>query len=155
MTKKTWKIRKAELSDAHGLSQCMYNAYSRLRNKLGGQDLPPMQLDYQQEIRSYPVWTAYSADTLVGGLILLHEADYTTIANIAVHPDFQGHGLGRGLIEFALKQARLHGSREVRLVTHALLTENISLYSYLGWKEYQRSGSKVLMRKALPDNHTM
>lgn len=150
MTKKPWKIRQANLSDANGLAKCMYDAYSQYKEKFGGQDLPPMQVDYEEEIRSYPVWVAYSGDTLVGGLILIHDADYTTIANVAVHPDFQGHGLGRGLIEFAQKQAEQHGHQEIRLVTHAKITENITLYSYLGWKEYERDKSKVFMTKTLP-----
>ena len=42
---------------------------------------------------------AESNNTIVGGLILLFEDDYVSLANIAVHPEFQGHGLGKSLME--------------------------------------------------------
>ncbi|MGF1732563.1 GNAT family N-acetyltransferase [Photobacterium kasasachensis] len=149
MNKKTWEIRQAKLSDADSLARCMYDAYSQFKEKLGGQDLPPMLVDYEEEIRSYPVWVAYAGEHLVGGLILVFSETYTTIANVAVHPEFQGHGLGRGLIEFAQKQAELRGHKEIRLVTHVGMSANITLYSYLGWKEYERSENKVFMTKLL------
>ncbi len=108
-----------------------------------------MLVDYEEEIRLYPVWVAYSDDILVGGLVLIFSDNYTTIANVAVNPEFQGHGLGRGLIELAQKQAEQRGHDEIRLVTHVNMTENIALYSYLGWKEYERDENKVFMTKIL------
>jgi len=150
MIKKRWYIRHANLSDADALAKCMYESYSQYKDKLGGQDLPPMLVDYEEEIRLYPVWVAYTDDILVGGLVLIFSDNYTTIANVAVNPEFQGHGLGRGLIELAQKQAEQRGHDEIRLVTHVNMTENIALYSYLGWKEYERDENKVFMTKILP-----
>ncbi|MBT8351705.1 MAG: GNAT family N-acetyltransferase [Deltaproteobacteria bacterium] len=77
------------------------------------------------------------------------EDEYMTIANIAVHPEFQGNGLGRGLMEFGETQAKQKGYSELRLATHILLTENLSLYSYLGWSEIGRDNSRIFMKKMI------
>ena len=149
MPKKSWNVRKAKSSDSEALTACMRAAYMAYLSQLGGFTLPPMVVDYEEEIRSYPVWIAESDKLLVGGLILMPEDEYMTIANIAVHPDFQGNGLGRGLMEFGESQAKQKGYSELRLATHILLTENLSLYSYLGWSEIGRDDSRIFMKKMI------
>lgn len=147
MPKRSWTIRKAVVSDAEALAECMHAAYMIYTSRLGGKTLPPMTVDYEEEIRSYPVWVAESEGSLVGGLILMPEDDYLTIANVAVHPQFQGHGLGRGLMALGEAEAKRQGYSELRLATHVLLTENLSLYSHLGWSETGRDEYRVYMRK--------
>jgi N-acetylglutamate synthase-like GNAT family acetyltransferase len=147
MSKKSWTIRKAVLSDAESLNECMQAAYEIYTSRLSGRALPPMEVDYREEIRSFPVWIAESDGTLVGGLILMPENGHMTIANIAVHPQFQGNGLGRGLLEFGEIEAKKKGYSELHLATHILLTENFSLYSHLGWSETGRDESRVYMKK--------
>ncbi len=147
MSKKSWTIRKAVMSDAELLNECMKAAYKIYTSRLGGKTLPPMMVDYKEEIRSFPVWIAESNGTLVGGLILMPETGHMTIANIAVHPQFQGNGLGRGLMEFGEAEAKQKGYSELHLATHILLTENLSLYSHLGWSETGRDESRVYMKK--------
>ena len=147
MSKKSWTVRKAVLSDAESLNECMQAAYKIYTSRLSGRTLPPMEVDYREEIRSFPVWIAESDGTLVGGLILMPEDGHMSIANIAVHPQFQGKGLGRGLMEFGEAEAKQKGYSELHLATHILLTENLSLYSYLGWSETGRDESRVYMKK--------
>ena len=125
----------------------MNRAYSKYVNRLNGKRLPPMEVDYEEEIVSFPVWVAESGKEIVGGLILMFEEDYTTIANLAVRPDFQGKGLGRELIDFAESEAKLRGYVEIHLATHVLLTENISFYLNLGWTEIGRDQTRVYMKK--------
>ncbi len=149
MRKKSWATRKAAISDADALAECMHAAYMIYTSRLGGKTLPPMTVDYEEEIRSYPVWVAESDGVLVGGLILLPEDDYMTIANVAVHPKFQGNGLGRGLMALGEAEAKRLGYSELRLATHPLLSEIVSLYSHLGWSETGRDESRVHMRKRI------
>lgn len=149
MPKKEWTIRKAEAVDADALTQCMHAAYETYTSRFSGKSLPPMTVDYTEEIRSYPVWIAESDKTLVGGLILMPKENHMTIANIAVHPKFQGNGLGRGLLEFGESEAKRLGYSELQLATHILLSENISLYSYLGWSEIERDEYRVSMKKSI------
>ena len=149
MPKRKWTIRIAVVSDAEALARCMHDAYRIYTSRLGGKPLPPMTVDYDEEIRSYPVWVAESDGTLVGGLILMPEDDCMTIANVAVHPRFQGHGLGRGLMELRETEAKRQGYSELRLATHLLLTENISIYTHLGWSETGRDEDRVYMKKSI------
>jgi hypothetical protein len=58
----------------------MQAAYKIYSSRLCGRALPPMAVDYREEIRSFPVWIAESDGTLVGGLILMHENGHMTIA---------------------------------------------------------------------------
>ena len=67
--------------------------------------------------------------------------------------DRQGHGVGRRLIEFAESEARRLGHTELRLYTHVTMTENIALYSRLGFVETGRGREagydRVFMTKRL------
>ena len=127
----------------------MHAAYAVYGARLDGRLLPPMNVDYSEEIRSYPVWVAESEGSLVGGLILTFEEDWMAVANVAVHPKFQGNGLGRALMVFGANEAQRQGYSELRLATHVLLTENISLYSHLGWSEIGRDEDRVYLKKEL------
>lgn len=143
----TWNIRKAVIDDAKNLKCCMEIAYSKYLNRLNGKRLPPMEVDYEGEIASFPVWVAEYNIEIVGGLVLVFEDDYATIANVAVHPDFQRNGLGRRLMDFAELEAKRRGYLEILLATHVLLAENVSFYLHLGWSEIVRDDTRVYMKK--------
>lgn len=147
--KKNWEIRKAKSTDAHGLQECMEASYATYLERFSGSCLPPMDVDYADEIANFPVWVAVSADAVAGGLVMMFDDEQVTLANIAVHPEFQGQGLGKGLMSFAETAARERGYKELHLATHKLLSENVSLYLHLGWDEVNRDESRVYMRKAL------
>jgi len=125
----------------------MHAAYQPYVDRINPSDLPPLNVDYADEIRKSEVWIAESGGKLVGALVLAGGDDEFQIANIAVHPEFQGNGLGRGLLDFAQGEALQRGHTEMRLATHSALDENVSLYRYLGWTEFERVGSSVRMRK--------
>ncbi|MDX8362716.1 GNAT family N-acetyltransferase [Cytobacillus sp. IB215316] len=146
MNRSKWIIRKAKAVDAKGLKSCMDAAYSVYLNRFT-EKLPPMVVDYEEEIAAFPVWVAESNNEVIGGLVLMFEDEYATIANVAVRPNFQGKGLGRSLLEFAESEAKSRGYMEIRLATHVLLTENVSYYLYLGWAEYNRDDNRVYMKK--------
>lgn len=144
-----WIIRKAIPTDAQALTECMRAAYQSYTDRFEDNPLPPMTVDYEEEIRSYPVWVAESDGLLVGGLVLNPEKEHMTVANVAVHPTYQGHGLGRGLITYAALEAKRQGYTKLRLATHILLTENIALYAHLGWSEVDREESRIIMEKKI------
>ena len=66
--------------------------------------------------------------------------------NIAVHPDARGKGLGRLLLEQAERRAREANCIAIRLYTHETMTENIALYSRIGYCETHRATEKGLAR---------
>ena len=145
--KKQWKIRQAVIKDSVELQGCMELAYGSYKDRMEGKRLPPMDVNYSDEIRDYPSWVAVSDGTVVGGLFMMFEKKYASIANIAIQPDFQGQGLGGGLMRFAETKAKDKGYSELRLATHILLIENVSLYLYLGWTEIDRDEVRVYMKK--------
>lgn len=53
-------------------------------------------------------------------------------------PERQGHGIGRRLIAFAEAETRRLGLTEIRLFTHAAMTENLTVYRRLGYAETGR-----------------
>ena len=147
--KRQWHIRQAEQKDSDALQNCMELAYSSYQRRMGGKRLPPMDVDYSSEIRNFPIWVAESDGKIVGGLIMVFENESASIANIAVHPEFQGQGLGGGLMNYAETKAIEHGYSSLRLATHILLTENVSLYLHLGWTEINRDDVRVYMEKEI------
>ncbi len=144
---KEWRIRIATIQDASGLHECMEHAYAPYLERLGGKRLPPMEVDYASEIENFPTWIIDSDGAVVGGLIMALEKNYAVIANISVHPKVQGQGLGGKLMKYAESIASQKGYSELRLTTHILLTENLSLYGHLGWSEISRDESRVYMKK--------
>lgn len=144
-----WNIRKAIHEDAIGLQKCMEFAYAPYQDRMNGKRLPPIDIDYSLEIRDYPTWVVEKNEKIIGGLIMMFENDYASLANISVHPEFQGEGIGNALMEFAQTIAKEKNYSTIRLATHILLTENVSLYLHLGWREIQRDDTRVYMQKDL------
>ncbi len=114
----------------------------------------PMLDDYAGLIASGAVSVLEDPDGVIAALIvLLAKPDHLLLDNIAVHPDRQGRGLGRRLIAFAESEALRLGYTELRLYTHERMTENIALYTRLGFRETGRGHDagydRVFMTKAL------
>lgn len=142
-----WEIRPAVTEDAVPLAACIDAAYADYRAHI--KDLPPVSEGIAGEIQTNLVWVAELDHKIIGGLILKLGADHAVLANLAVHPDAGGLGIGRGLIEHAESHCRKNGTTEFRLSTHIAMPENVGLYRHLGWKETGRSGNKVNMTKRL------
>jgi ribosomal protein S18 acetylase RimI-like enzyme len=72
---------------------------------------------------------------------------------VAVHPAYQGQGIGRRLLQLAEVEALRQGFAHIDLYTHERMTENIALYQRLGYVETARRTEKgyqrVYMRKTL------
>jgi GNAT superfamily N-acetyltransferase len=144
-----WQIREATLEDAASLKCCMEKAYAVYLDRISREQLPPLDADYVSEIKNHPTWVVEFEGRLVGGLIMTFENNEALIANIAIAPKFQGQGIGGALMRFAGEKAQTLDCFEIFLTTHELLTENISLYQHLGWKEIAREEGKVFMKKGL------
>lgn len=73
---------------------------------------------------------------LAGGVIVTFDGHRAYIYHFAVHPDFRGVGLGEALLETCEHQARLWGSKHLRLMsrTDAAREGARRLYEKNGWK---------------------
>ena len=146
-------LRFATGADAPKVAALVNAAYGRYVERIGM--LPrPMTDDYAEVIANQRVTVAESHDaTIVGVIVLTVDDEGFLVDNVAVDPRYRGKGLGRALLEFAEGEARRGGFDSICLYTHEKMTENLALYSRIGYVEYDRRSqgdfSLVYMRKHL------
>ena len=131
-------IRLARPEDRATVEAIVRDAYSIYIPRIG-KPPGPMLDDYNVLIADGAVSVLEENDGVIAAIIvLLRKTDHLLLDNIAVRPERQGQGLGRQLIAFAEAEARRLGHAELRLYTHETLSENIVLYTRLGFVETGR-----------------
>ena len=129
-------IRPAVSADRDAVEAIVREAYSiyleRMEKSPG-----PMFDDYAALIAEGAV-SVCDDGQISGIVVLLPKADHLLLDNVAVRRARQGQGVGRRLIDFAEGEARRLGYGEVRLYTHVTMTENVALYTRLGFVETGR-----------------
>ncbi len=145
-------IRPATAAERPAIERIVHDAYVFYIARIGKPPGPLLD-DYAARIAEGAVWVAAEGASLAGVVVLIPASDHLLLDNIAVAPAQQGRGIGRHLLDFADAEARRRSLPELRLYTHALMTENQALYRRLGWREYARGEAagyaRVFMRKAL------
>jgi ribosomal protein S18 acetylase RimI-like enzyme len=145
-------IRPARPGEAEALRDVVHAAYRHYIPRIG-KPPGPMLDDYAARIADGQAWVLEDAGGIAGILVLEETPEGFLLDNIAVAPEGQGKGYGRALIEFAEAEARRRGFVEIRLYTHELMTENIALYTRIGFVETHRISEKgydrVYMTKQL------
>ncbi|MCR9135161.1 MAG: GNAT family N-acetyltransferase [Alphaproteobacteria bacterium] len=129
------------------MAGCIRAAYAPHAERIA--DLPDVADGLDAAIANDQVWVAVEGDQIVAGLILVVQEGSMKLANVAVHPQHGGKGLGRALISLSESEAVRQGFGELRLNTHVAMPENVRLYVHLGWEEISRAGNTVSMRKIL------
>jgi ribosomal protein S18 acetylase RimI-like enzyme len=146
------RLRPATRSDAPSVAALVDASYRHYIERLGMQPRP-MTDDYTAVIRDRQVTVAEQDDAIVGVVVLTITDEGFLVDNVAVHPARRGTGLGRVLLQFAEAEARHAGFDAIHLYTHEQMTENLALYSRIGYLEYDRRSqggiSLVYMRKQL------
>jgi len=150
--KDQWLIRRAQLDDAEEMEVCVKAAYRHYVTRIG-KPPGPMLDDYSEVVEQHQAFVAEESGRVVGVLVLILKNDGILMDNVAVHPKYQGQGLGHRLIQFAEKRAFKQGYKNLDIYTHELMTENIEMYKRLGYLETERCTEKgyrrVYMRKRL------
>jgi ribosomal protein S18 acetylase RimI-like enzyme len=145
-------LRPATATDVPRLTELAQAAYGHYVERIGGPPRP-MTDDYADVVRSYQVTVAEQRGEIVGLIVLGVDDEGFVIENVAVDPAHQGSGVGRALLELAEADARRAGFDSIYLYTHERMTENLELYSRIGYVEYDRrplgEASRVYMRKKL------
>ena len=144
-------IRTAVPADRAAIEAIVRDAYSTYLDRMA-KPPGPMLDDYAALIAAGAV-SVHDDGQIAAMIVLLPRRDHLLLDNVAVRRDRQGHGVGRRLIEFAESEARRLGHTELRLYTHVTMTENIALYSRLGFVETGRGREagydRVFMTKRL------
>jgi ribosomal protein S18 acetylase RimI-like enzyme len=152
MTEIEYSFRSAIGTDVPKVAALVSAAYGQYVERIG--ILPrPMTDDYAEVIANQQVTVAESHGTIVGVIVLAVDDEGFLIDNVAVDPSYRGKGLGKALLEFAEAEALRAGFDSIHLYTHEKMTENLALYSRIGYVEYDRRSqgdfSLVFMRKHL------
>ena len=144
-------LRRATAADLPAIKAIIDAAYAKYLTRM---DKPPapMLRDYGPSVEDGTTWVTGSPVMAV--LTLYPRDDHLFVENVAVHPDAQGRGLGRGLMSFAEQEAARRGLTRMALVTHEVMTENQAIYAHLGYTEVDRRAEdgyrRIYMEKRLP-----
>ena len=145
-------IRPASPDDRAAVEAIVRVAYAVYIPRIG-KPPGPMLDDYAALITAGAVSVVDEYDGIAALIVLLTKPDHLLLDNVAVRPDRQGRGYGQALIDFAAGEARRLGLAELRLYTHRTMTENIALYTRLGFVETGRGTEagydRVFMTKYL------
>jgi N-acetylglutamate synthase-like GNAT family acetyltransferase len=145
-------IRLAHAADAAAVTAIVEDAYSIYLAR-NGKTPGPMRDDYAVLIEAKRVHVLEDAGEIIGLVVLIPEQRSMLLDNVAVRPHAQGRGHGVKLIAFAEQTARACGFAAIRLYTQDIMTENLALYSRLGFVETHRGEeiglNRVYMSKTL------
>jgi ribosomal protein S18 acetylase RimI-like enzyme len=145
-------LRPATAADVPSITELVRAAYAHYVPRLG-EPPRPMTEDYAEVVRTHRVIVAERSGRIVGLVVLGTSDEGFFVDNVAVDPSHQGTGVGKALLERAESDARSSGFDSIYLFTHERMTENLSLYSRIGYVEYDRrlhGGSRIVyLRKKL------
>lgn len=139
----------ADVAQVTALVDAAYEHYVERIGRLPG----PMTYDYSEVIANDRVTVAENHGVIAGLLVLAVNEEGFFISNVAVAPSHRGKGLGKALLKLAEAEARHAGFDSIYLFTHEMMTENLALYSRIGYVEYDRrsqgSFALIFMKKKL------
>lgn len=145
-------LRRATEPDVARLTELVRAAYEHYVERLGGPPRP-MTDDYAEVVRNSRTTVAERGGRIAGLIVLVITCEGFLVDNVAVDPAHQGSGVGRALLEHAEAEARRAGFDSIYLYTHEKMTENLALYSRIGYVEYDRrlhgDACLVYLRKKL------
>ena len=107
-----------------------------LRNERQGYTHPWTEGIFRDCLRNgQECWLLMSSNLNVGHGILSIAAGESHLLNVCVHPDFQGHGFGRILVEHILERARAGKASTIFLEVRPSNVAACELYDKLGFNE--------------------
>lgn len=135
--KQVMQIQRARPEDAGPVRRVAAAAYQPYIRRIGRKPAP-MVADFPALIAAGELWALAEIADIIGFIVLRRKGDSLHIENVAVLPERHGEGHGRALLDFAEETARRHALSRLDLYTNAMMTENLTLYAQLGWREVGR-----------------
>lgn len=105
--------------------------------------------EVEAELRENLGCVAVRGARMVGAARARQHEGMLLIGRIAIAPDVQGAGLGSRLLEAVEERGRSAGAREAELFTGRLSEANVRLYERQGYRESERVGDDIYLRKSL------
>ncbi|MGU3496606.1 GNAT family N-acetyltransferase [Xanthobacteraceae bacterium A53D] len=130
-------IRFARIEDVPAITALVDAAYGIYVARIGRPPLPMLD-DYADLVGRGVVHVLEAEGAVAGLVVLIREPDVLLLDNIAVAPTAQKRGFGRRLLAFVEETARAAHYDVVRLYTNVAMTENIALYTRVGYVETRR-----------------
>ncbi len=109
-------FRRAEENDAGLVREIVLAAYSKWISVIG-REPTPMTADFNKAIREHDIDLAIVEGEVVGLIEIWPQADHLWIENVAVHPHWQGIGIGGRLLAHVESKAAQAELGEIRLQT--------------------------------------
>ena len=126
-------FRRAGPPDAEIVDALTKAAYAKWVALLGRKPRP-MTADYKLAVVEHQIDLLDIEGRLAALIELCFEPDHLLIVNIAVHPDRQGQGVGRKLLDHAELVAKEASLAELRLYANSLMAVNIAFYLSHGYR---------------------
>ena len=132
------KFRVAIENDLPVVTAIVEAAYVHYIPILGGRKPRPMMDDHGARIARGGTFLLEDEGRPVAVASMHPEGDAMPIFNIAVHPDAQGQGHLRRVLDFAEERARAAGAVRLTLYTNALMERNRAIYPHMGFIEVRQ-----------------
>ncbi|HEV8191419.1 MAG TPA: GNAT family N-acetyltransferase [Ktedonobacterales bacterium] len=119
-------IRKGQPSDLDAICDCVIAAYTPYVARIGRRPAP-MDDDYEALLQAGEVYVAPDAAGVRAVLVVRPLETALLIKNVAVHPAYQGLGIGGALLRFAEQLAAQQEISSTVLYTNVLMAENVAV----------------------------
>lgn len=137
-------IRKAEKSDLRKILDLQYLAYQSEAKLFNDPNIPPLKQTLTEVEGEYHKGVVLKAvdenNTIIGSVRAYYENDTVYIGKLMVHPEKQGQGIGRQLLDAIENE---YPQQRYELFTSSKSIKNIELY--------EKSGYKIFREKQITD----
>ena len=140
-------LRQANGGDLDAIVAILRAAYAPYLGVLDG--LPEVTALTAEDLAAHQAWLAEIDGRSVGVTLAKIAPPVAHLANVAVHPDAAGHGLGRALIDRVVAAARAAGCTRIDLATHPGMGNNVAIYTRMGWEITDVGVHKICMSRIL------
>jgi N-acetylglutamate synthase-like GNAT family acetyltransferase len=118
-----------------------------------------MDADIPGAVERGEVFVIEDGGEIAGFIVTYPKDDAQFIENVAVHPRYQGQGIGRRMLAFAEAEAFYNDLDKLFLYTNVQMNENLDFYLSLGFVETQRitedGFERVYFEKKLAPNEAL
>lgn len=132
------ELRPIEPHHGEEVAQVLYDAFAGIHDRHAfARDFPTIESAAQlvrDFMRHRSIWgvVAVRDGRVLGSNFLDERGPIRGVGPITVHPDAQGHGVGRRLMEAVLERGA--GSTGIRLLQDSFNTQSLALYASLGFE---------------------